>query len=243
MPELKSMFPSKYLSFGDLEAGRMYEGTIKTVLLEQVNVRGQKGGRFDTQDAEPSWLLYFHEFNKPMQLRKTRAEKISVVLACSNTDHWVGRRLRFYRGVWTNGGKSGEGLMIDDRPMLQPAGPALGAASQLVITSDTRPIPQAAMSRFLGHLKEHGKSWEDFLRWAKASAPDALPLAWGVELDAVPAGVLPAMKAFLDSLAPAAAPPPAPSGDVIDVKTGEVMTSASTRQAPPEVINDADIPF
>ncbi|MFN0133456.1 MAG: hypothetical protein ACKVW3_13130 [Phycisphaerales bacterium] len=112
------------------------------------------------------------------------------------------------------------------------------------------------MERFLGHVKGQGKTWDDFLRWCKLSAPDALPLAWGVELDAIPAGVLPAMKAFLDSITPAASPAtgPAAARELVDASTGEVMTpSAAARPTAPvgvgrvpvtnAVVPDDDIPF
>lgn len=238
MPDIKTMFPSKYLSFGDLEIGRNYEGTIKAVTLEQVNVRGGYGGRrggfgADQADAEPSWLLFFHEFQKPIKLKKTRAEKIGIVLGSSNTDHWIGKRLRFYRGAWTNGGQSGEGLMIDDRPFPTPAPATLPGGSPLV-TLDRRAIPQEAMDRFFRHLREKGKTWDDFLAWAKNKAPEAYTLTWGVSLDAIPAGVLPAMKAHLDAIA-------APPAEVIDRATGEVMKPGGPLAG--EVIPDDDIPF
>lgn len=238
MPEIKSMFPSKYLSFSDLEPNRLYEGTIKAVMLEQVNVRGFGGGGFANQqtDAEPSWLLYFHEFAKPIKMRRTRAEKIGVVLGSSNTDHWPGKRLRFYRGVWSNGGKSGEGLMIDDRPTPPSPAAAIAGGSSLVAASDRRPIPKAPMDRFINHLKGHGKTWDDYLHWCKVNVPEAYALAWGVDLASVPAGLLPAMKAYLDSLALP------PAQEVIDRETGEITMKAP---GPPagEPIPDDDIPF
>lgn len=239
MPDIKSMFPSKYLSFGDLEPNRLYEGTIKAITLEQLNVRGyNRGGGFGTQqtDAEPSWLLYFHEFPKPIKLKKTRAEKIGIVLGSSNTDQWVGKRLRFYRGAWSNGGQSGEGLMIDDRPSPPTPAPSLAGGSPLVILSDRRPIPKAAMDRFLVYLKERGKTWDDFLHWCKSHAPDGYTLAWGVELSSIPAGVLPAMKVFLDQLTSP------PGQEVVDRTTGEVVSAPSAPLAN-ESVPDDDIPF
>lgn len=237
MPEIKSMYPSKYLSFSDLEPNRIYEGTIKAVTLEQVNVRGFKGGGFSNQqsDAEPSWLLYFHEFAKPIKLRRTRAEKIGIVLGSSNTDHWPSKRLRIYHGAWSNGGQSGEGIMIDDRPIPPSPAAAIASGSRLVIASDTRAIPQAAMDRFVGHLKAKGKTWDDYLRWCKAEVPEAFALAWGVDLASVPAGLLPAMKAYLDSLASP------PTQEVIDRETGEVMKTPGPLAGEP--IPDDDIPF
>ena len=241
--KLSQMFPSRYLQAEDLPPN---QNTIVTIEKVYPAAARDRGG-----DSEPEvkWMLRFREFRKPMSLWRNTAKSIEQVLGSDDSDRWIGQQIAIYPSTYVSFGETKPCINVDKwRP--EQVAPRAAASGGMVIAGDRRPIPKAAMDRFQAHLKQHGKSWDDFLRWCKGHAPDAIALAWGVELDAIPAGVLPAMKAFLDSIAPPAA---APARELVDAGTGEVLQSpparpaatvaASPRPVADQAVPDDDIPF
>lgn len=237
MPLIREMFESRFLSFHDMPKNEMVYVTIRGVVPHELKARAGAGGLPQPVEgvpaqqprAELSWLLWFHEFRKPMVLRKNRAAKIAAVLASDNTDDWVGKRIGIYRGVWSNGGEAGEGIMIDDRPV-----PPIPTTHQMTGAQGVRrmaPIPHSAVQRFVGMIGQHGKTWDDFLRWLKGVDLTAAGACFGQELSAIPGFCLPFMKAYLDHLhapddgapdgPPEALPQPTEGG--VDFRTGEVI--------------------
>lgn len=240
--KLSQMFPSRYLQAEDLPPQQNTVVTIEKVYPAAARDRG--GG----DEPEVKWMLRFREFRKPMSLWRNTAKTIGEVLGTDETDQWVGKQIAIYPGTYVSFGETKPCINVDKWKPEQVA--AKPAAPGLVIAGDRRPIPKAAMERFLAHVKQHGKGWDDFLRWCKGHAPDAIALAWGVELDSIPAGVLPAMKAFLDSVTPTT-----PARELVDAGTGEVLTpptstarptvpaAMSPLPVPDQVVPDDDIPF
>lgn len=241
--KLSQMFPSKYLQAEDLAPGQNTVVTIERVYPTLARDRG------DGEEPEVKWMMRFREFRKPMSLWRNTAKLIGEVLDTDDADQWVGKQIAIYPSTYSSFGETKPCINADKWRPDQVAPRPAAATSGLVVAGDRRPIPKAAMDRFLAHLKTHGKSWDDFLRWCKAHSPDALSLAWGVDMDAIPAGVMPALKAFLDSIAPAA-----PARELVDAATGEVLAPpASARPTVPAVsspipaatepVPDDDIPF
>lgn len=232
MATLRDMFPSKYLQSEDLPRGRN-----TTVTIERVYPGAATAAR-DGDEPTVKWMIRFREFRKPMTLWESNARLIAEICGSEDYETWRGKQVNIYPSTYTSFGQVKPCINVDKFPpeaSLPPPGPA---GSALVITHDTRPIPREAMARFLGHLQAAGKTWDDFLRWCKLNAFEALSIAFGVELDAIPAGILPAMKAYLDVIA---APPAAPAKNVvgqlleiIDKRTGEVtpVTNAAAAAVP-----------
>jgi hypothetical protein len=242
MPSIKEMFPSRYMSFEDFPAGTTYTGTIKSVVLEQAVARGFGGGGMagQAQAVEPSWLLYFHEYPKPMKLKKTKAEAIAILVGSSKTEDWVGKRIGFYRGVWQAGGASGEGLMIDSRPL--PPERQITSSAQAEFALMNRRIPADAIGRFRDTIAGQGQSWDDFLRWLKQKDTSAFAAAWGVEVSEIDAAFLPLMKAFLDFIHnPPARDRAEPKLNTLD----PAIAAAKPAQGPlaGTVVDENDIPF
>lgn len=235
MPRIGEMYPPKYLSYTDLPPNEMLYVTITGVVLHQATASTQRAGPPQPanqytraphqQGVQTDWLLWFKEFPKPLFLKKSKAAKIATILGTDVTEEWAGRRLGIYRGVWSNGGKAGEGLMIDDRPA-PPASTAIVHAATGNDPKRLAPIPLHHVERFRGLLAEQGKSWDEFQLWLKRNSADAFAAVYGEPFDAIPGLVLPWMRHYLDALK---GPPPA---EVIDPITGEVQTGAQTA-APP----------
>jgi len=240
MPSIKEMFPSKYMSFEDFEMNIPHVGTVKHVALEQATARFGGGGYGSSQQqiVEPSWLLYFHEWPKPMKLKKTKAEQISMLLASHKTEDWTGKQVTFYRGVWSNGGQSGEGLMIDTRPV-PIVSRHVTAKPSYALTN--RMIPMDAVRRFIDTSAGVGKNWDDFLRYLKAKNETAFASTWGVDLEGLDAALVPHMKGFLDIIHnPVAEPEPR----VIEQPAQTaVLARTATGPLKGQVIPDDDIPF
>lgn len=202
MPSITEMFPSKYLHHTDFPMNEMFAGTIKHVVLEAATARfggGGGGGFGQQQQMEPSWLLYFHEYPKPMKLKKTKAEQIALLVGSSKTEDWAGKRISFYHGTWVNGGQTGEGLMIDSRPLpierqieAKPSGP--------VFNKSNRRIPPDALKRFTDTIAGFGMNWDDFLKFLKRQNEAAFTATWGIDLPDVDSALLPLMKGYLELL-------------------------------------------
>ena len=240
--KLSQMFPSRYLQAEDLPPNQNAIVMIEKVYPAAARDRGG--------DSEPEvkWMIRFREFRKPMSLWRNTAKSIGDVLGTDETEQWIGKRIAIYPSTYVSFGETKPCINVDKwKPEHVEPRPA---APGLVVAGDRRPIPTAAMERFMAHVKTHEKTWDDFLRWCKSNAPEALTLAWGVELADVPGGVLPAMKAFLDSLTTGGTTKPR---EIVDVGTGEVVTPPASRptaavaaspiRPPIDRVPDDDIPF
>lgn len=228
MPDIAQMFPSKYLQADDLQKGQNLIVTIEKVFPAAAVQRS--GG----DEPEIKWMLRFREVRKPMGLWKTTAKAIAEVLGTTQTEAWVGQQIAIYPSTYTSFGEIKPCINVDKwRPsQVQPATTAIAT------TTDKRPIPGPAMLKFISAIKAHGKSWDDFLRWAKVHHPDAMMAAFGVALDDVPMSVVPSMQAYAASFsAPALATP----RESVDTRTGEVITPA-TAKVEGAAASD-DIPF
>lgn len=253
MPKLSQMYPSKYLQAEDLPQGNSVV-TIEAVYPAQAQDRSGSG------DVSVKWMLRFREFRKPMTLWQSNAKMISQVLNTDDTDGWIGKRIAIYPATYVSFGEVKPCINVD-KWLPEQIAPAQRSAPALVISHDKRPIPRAAMDRFLQHVRAAGKNWDDFLKWGKRSDPAILEMAFGVPLDLVPSGLLPAMKAYLDSLAAGAAATTAPTAsiaptgqavalqsaprevrEVIDAATGEVMNTGA-HVGGHDVVPDDEIPF
>jgi hypothetical protein len=90
MPTLKEMFPSKYVTGGDL-GGRSFPVTIARVQAEKM--RASAGSAEET-----GWVLYFAESKtgKGIVLRRTLAGQIARALGSEDTDEWTGKKIVIY---------------------------------------------------------------------------------------------------------------------------------------------------
>lgn len=240
MPSLRDMFPSKYLQSEDLPHGRN-----TTVTIEKV-YPGQARANNHGDEPEVKWMIRFREFRKPMTLWQSNAKMIASLLGSEDVDTWRGKQVNIYPSTYTSFGEVKPCINVDKFPVEAGRAP-VGA---IVPANDGRVVPVAAIERFLGHLKAAGKSWEDFLKWSRGPFPGVVSMAWGMEMGEIPAGVVPAMKAYLDHLV---STKPA---ELIDKTTGEVISPAAgptqtpqvsfTPTAPPKTkdeISADDIPF
>lgn len=225
MPTVREMFPSKYLSYSDFVPGELVQVTIKAFTLEAAAIRpGAYGMQSSQAVAEASWLIWFHEFAKPMKGRPGRVSKMLSSLNVTRTEDAIGKRVCIYRGFATIGDKQVEGLLVDDRPQNQlPAGGGRQAiADPYVATGTPGVIPIANMDRALATIRASGKSWDHFLGWLKTRSAEAFVLAHGQALDSLPAALHPAIKRYLDEIT---APAPAQLPDAM----------ASNAPAPPTI--------
>ncbi len=241
MPSVREMFPSKFLSFTDLPANQLIYVTIRGVVPYQAQARQggmpqpANGMPVQAPGVEVAWLLWFHELEKPLYMKSVKANKIATILGSENTDHWTNRRIGIYRGVWSNGGKSGEGLMIDDRPVPAevPTKGIQGSKPRMA------PIPVGHVKRFIAMIGEQGETWDSFLLWLKRVDLAAAGACFGQDLSAIPGFVLPLMKGYIDHLGAPAAPPANQLPERVDAATGEVYTpparaSMAARYAMPD---------
>lgn len=234
MPKIGTMFPSKYLQAEDLDRNQITIVTIARVYAQAANQR------VPGEDPEINYMIQFHEFRKPMGLRKLNAKAIADVLGIDDTDHWSGKRIGITPGSYISFGEVKPCINVDIQkpPQLEPQ--SHRPHSGLIRRDLKALLPRFAIDRALEkmHLKE--KTWDDFLKWAKAKDAEILRLAFGCDFDSIPAAISPAIKAYLDELhAPVPdLPPPAaaPKFEAFDPATGEVLATKL-------VVNDEDIPF
>lgn len=236
--KVSQMFPSKYLTAEDLPTGRNTLVTIERVY--PVAARSNAYG----DEPETKWMMRLAEFRKPMTLWRTNAKLIADVMGTDDTDQWIGRRIAIFPSTYTSFGEIKPCINVD--PQWRDTQPRPPAGTALVVAHDTRPIPAEAMQRFFCHLSKHGKRWDDFLAWCKANSQEALTMAFGQGMEAIPSGILPAMKAFLDSLslpadagAKVEAARTAGYRELVDGATGEVISGGR----PPDPVGEEDIPF
>lgn len=239
MPRITEMFPRLCMHHTDFAFGEVQYGTIKAVEMFSARAsfqRPQSGQRQQAQ-AQMDWMLFFHEYPKPMRLKPQRAKAIELLLRSDNTDDWIGRRIGFMRGAVPIGNEMVECLIIDMR--LPPAETrtmlgAAGASKFLVEGQKGKLLPQAAVDRFVKAVKSKGRTWEDYLEWAKRHEPRVHELVSGCALDAIDAATTPAMKTYLDELHGASSAEPAPQRPV-NAATGVPIE--------PEFIPEEEIPF
>lgn len=203
---------------------------------------------------EPVHYVRFRRCRLPLKLTNARLNTIAALLG-PDTERWVGRKI----GLIATGMQFGQETRLElsvhiatvdhleaqammepgQRPSLgaAPARPALAAPPSLVDPLKTKPLPREAVDRFCGIASAHGQSWDGFLAWLKAHCPEGLMMAYGVELDAVPHGLVGAMGAFIASLTP----PPAPKAEIVDPATGEVITPASPQPAAGKAVHPSVI--
>lgn len=235
MPDIAQMFPSPYLQPTDLPHGKNTVVTIESVYPFQATKRPAFG------EPDIKWMIKFREYRKPLGLWKATAKVIADVLGTTVTEQWEGQKISIYAGSYSSFGEIKPCINVDVmKPRQDP--PKSGS---MILRGDSSPIPKDRMDRFLGMLKVAGVTWDDFLKWSKSNAPGVLELAWGVDLDAVPSSILPAMATYL-KLCPQGQP------EAIDTQTGEVMQvnmrpSVPSNAIPPSQPQPAqpndDIPF
>ena len=83
MPNINSMFPSKYLAATDLSENEDYTLKISKVEMEEI-------------DGDAVWVLYFEGKKKGMCLNKTNANTIGEQHG-EETDDWLGKEIRIFR--------------------------------------------------------------------------------------------------------------------------------------------------
>lgn len=258
MPLLISqMFPSKWLQAEDLPPGQ-----IVTVTIERIFMGDAKASR-DGGEAEIKWKIRFREQRKPMGLWTSNARIIGEMYG-EDAEKWVGKRIGIYAATYPSYGEQKPCINVDkwtpDQVRSYETKAVVNGAPGLVISGDKRPVPAEAMQRFMkfaeAYVPKGASVWDAFLGWCRLNCPEALTMCYGVPLADIPAGVLPAMKAFLDHLAkppaldtqkatPDVKLPTAGAGrEVINTVSGEVVIQgapAKTHTPPP--IDEADIPF
>lgn len=205
MPRVADMFPGRYLSYKQFAEGESAVVTIRRVELERVVAQPprragftgrQQAGAPAPASAEPEWIVWFDEFDKPMKLRKSRAGRIELLLGSDNTDDWVGKRIEIYRGWVQIAGENVEGLLISDRlPALQQA---QSRGDELYDASGAgRVLAADVVQRFVAKARSAGGDWDSFIAFMRDRSPYGFAAVHGVGLDSVPASVAPAMRAYI----------------------------------------------
>lgn len=204
---IRQMRPSRTLNPEDFNTGETYRALIDDVVFLGSFVNK------DTQLEETKWGLVLREFDLPMKLNGKKMAALGGLYG-DNPNLWIGKEFEFYRGIEVVGTQNYAALFIDQRPPA-PLKPGLPAADPLFSPQHGRSfVPQANMDRFLQAVAAKGLDWTAFLRWLKTASTQAFAAAAGEPLDAIPASIVPAMKAYLDVIhtsEPAAAPAPAPT--------------------------------
>lgn len=271
---LDSMFPRKQLSFKDFGLGEPQYGTITSVYLKTAQVRAKRWGNQQQRaepDIDPEWMLELKEFRLPLPLRKSRAKTVAIALGTDNPREWIGRRICFYRAQKVIGGETIEGLFIDDRPVIEDPVRQIGPVTKFK-ADDTRALPPGFMDRFIAHMAQHGKKWDDFLMWTKGTDLTAFAGLFGIPLEDVRFGAKDVMAAYLVhlnapaspaqavALAPAAAnpgpaqlragqsvvgtPSPSANGSARSFNFDAKAAPGGPQAKPgPAPIDDSDIPF
>ena len=111
--ELKS---SKFLKKEDVEPA--VKVTIRS--CEQQNVA------LESQAPDTKWVMYFHEFDKPLVLNSTNGQAISNICGSPESDEWIGREIVLYndpnvgfQGKIT-GGIRVRAVRVKPKPATQP---------------------------------------------------------------------------------------------------------------------------
>lgn len=86
MPRTHEMIESNYLRKEDVGRGTL--ATVKS--FDQANVA------LDGQPHKNRWLMYFHEFEKPLVLNSTNIQLCERIFKSDNTDEWIGKKIVLY---------------------------------------------------------------------------------------------------------------------------------------------------
>lgn len=85
-PNVNDLKSSKFLTKNDVGTG--VEVTIKS--YEKINVA------MESQKAEDKWVLYFHEFDKPLVLNSTNGQLIAAITGEEDFDKWLEKKVVLY---------------------------------------------------------------------------------------------------------------------------------------------------
>lgn len=128
MPDINSMFPSKYLKASDLQ-GKTFTVVIDRVVHEKV-----------VEEEPEKWCLYFSGSDRGMVLNKTNAMMIADGYG-GDTDLWIGKSVELFTEKTQFQGKIVDGLRVrpasaqahpnPDPPLEQPPVPATNADEDL----------------------------------------------------------------------------------------------------------------
>lgn len=109
---INAAFPSKYLKASDL-GDKSPVVTISHVEVEQIG-----------RDNDHKPVVFFEGKEKGLVLNKTNSRRICELLGTSETDEWVGQRIRIYATETEFGGETVECIRIksagNGKPLPEP---------------------------------------------------------------------------------------------------------------------------
>lgn len=195
MRNVRDVFPAKYLTASDLNSVGPTPVTIRAIWQAGTDVDEATG------ETTPVLVIAFNEFHKPAKLKSGFAFGIAEVLG-EDMDGWKDQLIHVQPVNVMAFGKLHP--MIGICPVQPPRGPALpasqAASHKPQAARNLSPIGTVAAGRFRARLKELDGNWDGFLSHLKATNIDAHGDAYGKEIEAVPAWLLPLMKHHLDLL-------------------------------------------
>lgn len=83
MPDIDTMKTSNYLKKEDVGQGALV--TISSMVEENMAKQGET--------EELKWMIYFHEFKKPLVSNVTHREQIAAYTGFRNSDDWPGKQV------------------------------------------------------------------------------------------------------------------------------------------------------
>jgi len=104
MPNVNSMFPSKYLKAADLPVGRHVGVTIEEVTFEEVQGQGTK---------KNCPIVYFQGKEKGVVLNRTNANMIAEIAGSDETEQWRGVRISLFSTKVDFQGRRVDAIRID----------------------------------------------------------------------------------------------------------------------------------
>ena len=139
MPPMNEMFPSKYLSAGDLDD----DGNVVTIeQVEEVTIKNR-----DTQRDEKKWLVTFREFDKGLILNVTNGKSISKIHG-GESDDWIGEKIILYPTTTSFGGETRECIRVDEEATFKMLREAIKKATakspKKGLSADPEPSRQTA---------------------------------------------------------------------------------------------------
>jgi len=126
MPNIETLFPSRWLKASDLQ-GKEPVVTVKTVKYEPV---GQK--------QEMKAVVYFERVAKGLVLNKTNANRITQIAGSGVTEEWAGVQIKLFATMVEFQGEPTEAIRI--RPV--KASKTNGLRPAEVLPSFTAPAPK-----------------------------------------------------------------------------------------------------
>ena len=112
MPTVTDIYPSKYLSAGDLK-NQEVTVTIERVEMEEFEDNGRK---------VPKPVVRFQGSSKAMIFNKTNAMTVVDITGQADTDHWGGAKICLYPTMVQFGSKMTEAIRVK-RPSAAPGSP------------------------------------------------------------------------------------------------------------------------